>query len=196
MENIALSPLHQALDVVRCQIVNGSYTPEERLELVGSVDFFCKQILCDMDRRESEITLASRWRSFERRFLRHLPPHEFKGPVSSCLLLRRFFYLQKKTHEGVGRDVCSVLQVLRSGVRRSSDFSAIERDLCLVGLKYLEIEAGRFRHQRDQLSIRGTWRRIYPSLLEKGFLRRVRGVDLEVRQNFYLFLTGEIEEAG
>lgn len=198
MSNPSLSPMQTALENVRHQILHGAFSPKERLELMGSVDFFYKQILCETERRDSERVLRDRWRAFETRFVRAFPVRDLQGPIASCLFLRRFFHpsfeRKRPPEQRDGDRIVKVFRVLRESVRRESDFSEIERSLCIFGLKYLEVEALRPRHMRDQRALRVTWKKMFPHLKEKGLLRRVSGVDSTVKTDLFIFLSGLQEE--
>lgn len=190
--------MQTALENVRHQILQGAFSPTERLELMGSVDFFYKQILCETERRDSEHVLRERWRAFETRFVRAFPARELQGPIASCLFLRRFFHpsLEKPVRfEDPGERIARIFRILRENVRKESGFSETERLLCAFGLKYLEVEALRPRHVRDQRALKSTWKKMFPHLKEKGLLRRVRGVDSRMKNDLFVFLSGLQEEA-
>ncbi|MBX3041913.1 MAG: hypothetical protein KF789_14500 [Bdellovibrionaceae bacterium] len=192
--------MQTALENVRQQILQGRFSQKERLELMGSVDFFYKQILCETERRDSENVLRERWRSFEARFVRAFPARDLQGPLASCLYLRRFFHppFAKKvlrTPEEPGERIARVFRSLKKSVRQEPGFSETERSLCVFGLKYLEVEALRPRQVRDQRALKTTWRKMFPHLKEKGLLRRVRGVDSKMKSDLFIFLSGLQEEA-
>lgn len=180
--------------------IDSSKVPKTyKMQLLAGLNYFKQQVLCDLDRRDSQVKLKQRWLEFQQLTVGTGLLDKFQRDRYRWNIIQKFFGIElasepipfrpaikKSRLADKGTDL--LLELLARESEEKKSLSEMELNVVKFGLYYLHLESRRGRGQRDKNRIKLVWKTIQPMLRKMGMLDEFDS-DLEAKKKIKAFIT-------